>query len=136
MGELVKRSTDREAKINKMVADSQVEIGQRLRLVTEQSKHARLQVHRRALSQVQRAMDTLVAIMDDKDAPAQTRRLAALDILGLGGAVPNHDSGAMFLTGRPVYEMTVDELRGIVAEQKQHLADLEGAVIDGEVVAV
>jgi hypothetical protein len=133
---LVQRSTDRSTKVDKMVADSQAQIGERLRLVAMESRNARLQVQRRALALVPKAIQTLESLMVGEETPAQTRRLCALDILSLGGA-NTADGQLRDPTGqKALHEMTAGDLRQMLDVQRRAVAVLEtglmGEVIDAD----
>lgn len=131
---LVQRSTDREKKVDRMIADSQVQIGERLRLVGEQSRNARLMVQRRALALVPKAIQTLEQIMLDDEAPSQTRRLCALDILSLGRANPG-EGGESGAASKPLHEMTADDLRAMLDTQRKAVEVLEQG-LQGEIIEI
>lgn len=130
---LISRTTDRSVKVDKMVADSQAQIGERLRLVAEESRHARLQVQRRALALVPQAIKTIESIMLNEEAPAQTRRLCALDVLLLGGANPHAESLLRDPGGKPLHEMTAADLRAMLDQQRSAVRVLEEG-LQGEVI--
>lgn len=92
----------------------------------------------RAVEAAPTALHTLVGMMDGSiEAPASVRRLAALDLLNIAGVPTNAATVEQTPGGKPVSEMTAEELRGLLSQQRAALEKIDaslGEVVEGEEV--
>lgn len=87
----------------------------------------------RAVEAAPTALRTLVGMMDGSiTAPASVRRLAALDLLNIAGIPTNAATVEQTPGGKPVAEMTAEELRALLGQQRAALAKIDASL--GEVV--